>query len=201
MRKMIDVFSGLGGASEAFVRHPGWEVLRIENNPLLSGVPETTIMDAREFKKIISGFKDEIGVVDLMWFSPPCRDFSLGFNSPRAIAARMKEEYHPSMELVDLCLELVDIIQPRFFVIENVRGAIEFFEPILGPPRQIIGSFFLWGNFPLVHVDPDFKHNKADVDTWSDDPLRANKKAVVPLAISQALLEAVMSQRTLEYWI
>jgi site-specific DNA-cytosine methylase len=40
--KMLDLFSGLGGASEAFVR-AGWEVMRIENNPLLSEVPNTEI--------------------------------------------------------------------------------------------------------------------------------------------------------------
>ena len=38
MLKMLDLFSGLGGASEAMVNDPKWEVLRIENNPLLSGV-------------------------------------------------------------------------------------------------------------------------------------------------------------------
>ena len=35
---MLDLFSGLGGFSEAFVL-AGDEVVRVENNPLLSEVP------------------------------------------------------------------------------------------------------------------------------------------------------------------
>ena len=41
--KMLDLFSGLGGASEAMLAN-GWEVLRIENNPELALVPNTKIM-------------------------------------------------------------------------------------------------------------------------------------------------------------
>jgi len=197
---MIDVFSGLGGASQAFVNHPGWEVLRIENNPLLSEVPHTEIMDAKKFKEIILEQKIDISV-DVLWFSPPCRDFSLAFSSPRSRAARAGEEYHPSLELLDLSLEIINILNPRFYVIENVRGAIKYFTPIMGKPRQIIGPFCLWGNFPLIHTEPDFIHKKYNNDSWSDDPLRSNKRAIIPLEISQGLLDAVMSQRTLEYWI
>ena len=36
--EMLDLFSGLGGASEAMLNH-GWDVLRIENNPELALVP------------------------------------------------------------------------------------------------------------------------------------------------------------------
>jgi site-specific DNA-cytosine methylase len=33
--RMLDICSGLGGASEAFI-DAGWEVTRLENNPLLT---------------------------------------------------------------------------------------------------------------------------------------------------------------------
>ena len=56
MKYMLDLFSGLGGASEAFVDCPGWNVLRVENNPLLSGVPNTVIMDINNFTpRIVTG--------------------------------------------------------------------------------------------------------------------------------------------------
>ena len=35
MPTMIDMFSGMGGASEAFIR-AGWEVIRLDNNPVFS---------------------------------------------------------------------------------------------------------------------------------------------------------------------
>ena len=40
---VLDLCSGLGGASEAFVNHPHWEVIRIENNELLADVPHTRL--------------------------------------------------------------------------------------------------------------------------------------------------------------
>ena len=47
--KVLDLCSGLGGFSEAFVA-AGHEVLRIEHNPLLADVPHTKIMDIFEFR-------------------------------------------------------------------------------------------------------------------------------------------------------
>ena len=43
-KKMLDLFSGLGGASESFLNN-GWEVMRIEKNPALALVPNTKILD------------------------------------------------------------------------------------------------------------------------------------------------------------
>ena len=50
MKHMLDLFSGLGGASEAMVQDDTWSVLRIENNPLLGGVPFTIIDDVRNLQ-------------------------------------------------------------------------------------------------------------------------------------------------------
>ena len=40
MKTMVDMFSGLGGASEAFFQSKNWVVWRYDNNPLLSHVPD-----------------------------------------------------------------------------------------------------------------------------------------------------------------
>ena len=64
MRKhFLDLFSGLGGASEAFVQDlDNWTVLRIDNNSLLGGVPFTVIDDIEHVSKTInkprSGFME-----------------------------------------------------------------------------------------------------------------------------------------------
>jgi len=49
MKKILDLYSGLGGFSEAFVNDPNYEVMRLEINPLLSGVQNTEIMDVKQF--------------------------------------------------------------------------------------------------------------------------------------------------------
>jgi len=188
--KILDLFSGLGGASEAFVQ-AGHEVVRIENNPLLSDVPHTVQGDV----SIASAFKfDSYGSRihhDLIWASPPCTEFSNGYNAPRPTAHREGIPFTPSLDAVKLAKDIIDELKPRYWIIENVVGAIKDFEPILGTPTQIIGSFVLWGKFPAVILPRGFKHTKASNDPHSSDPLRSNKKAKIPLDISKAVMDAI----------
>ena len=201
--KMLDLFSGLGGASEAMLVN-GWEVKRIENNPLLQGVPNTEMKDitilAREIESKIAvyGLPEKI---KLIWASPPCTYFSTGYSSPRSIAERAGEHYYPkdAIELVKSAKHIIDMLDPQYWVIENVRGSIKYLKPILGEPSMIAGSFVLWGRFPSFEVSDDC-HTKAKNDTWSTDPLRANRKALIPYELSDALRTAIETQKTLDYW-
>lgn len=56
----------------------------------------------------------------------------------------------PDMSLVKACKRIVDECQPRYWIIENVRGAVPFFEPLLGKPAGIFRPYFLWGHFPNI---------------------------------------------------
>ena len=80
MKLMIDLFSGLGGASQAFMNSPEWAVLRYDNNPALSNVAATTICDLKEYQIICRHD------IDLIWASPPCLTFSTAYNAPKSIA-------------------------------------------------------------------------------------------------------------------
>jgi len=193
MKHFLDLFSGLGGASQAFVDCPGWSVLRIDNNPLLGGVPYTIIKDITKMK--VTPYPD--ATMDVIWASPPCREFSLGYNSPRSIAQRGGEDYEPDMSLVLKAIEIIDIIKPKYWIIENVVGSIKYIEPILGKPRQIIGPYVLWGNFPMLSVDKGGLQHKKDKDVHSGNPLRSNIKAKVDYAISSSLREAVEQQQSI----
>jgi hypothetical protein len=190
MMLMIDLFSGLGGASEAFVQSGRWSVLRYENNAALGYVPFTQLVDLRTFE---IKCRHEI---DIIWASPPCQDFSRAYDAPAPKAERAGIEFEPDLTLVKKAKEIIDNLKPRYWVIENVVGAIKEFEAILGEPRQIIGPFVLWGNFPLLTMGRDFKHSKASVDK-RHSPIRSNIRAQIPLEISSQLLRAVENQRTL----
>lgn len=191
--RMLDVCSGLGGASQPMYDH-GWEVLRLENNPLLKDVPNTAMVDIMElpFENL-----ECPGPIDLIWCSPPCREFSTGYASPRSKATRAGEIYEPNMDLLYKCIEIIEHLKPRYWVIENVRGAIKFFKPKLGEPRQILGSFVLWGNFPLIDLPRSFKHSKAMNDKTSSHPLRSNWKALVPYPLADSLRTAIENQQTI----
>ena len=115
MRKhFLDLFSGLGGASEAFVQDlDNWTVLRIDNNPLLSGVPNTIIASVDELTPIDAS--NWVNSIDCIWASPPCRDFSNGYSSPKSIHVREHgiDSYNPDMTLLTTALDIIEIVKPK----------------------------------------------------------------------------------------
>jgi len=200
MKLMLDLFSGLGGASEAFMDHDGWQVTRFENNPSLGWVLNTKLIDV---EKLIQTHPPGglHGAFELIWASPPCLDFSRAFGAPGPVALREGRDFEPDMKLVEAAKRIIDELKPKYWVIENVIGAIPHFEKLLGNPRQIIGPFVLWGNFPFISMPVNYEHLKSENDTWSSDPLRANRKALIPFEVSSALLSALESQTLLGDWI
>lgn len=199
MKHMLDLFSGLGGASEAMVQDDTWSVLRIENNPLLGGVPFTVIDDVKNIADNIFGPDNIKQKIDLIWASPPCRDFSSGYSSPKSIWCREHgiESYEPNMELLQAAIRIIEIVKPKYWVIENVVGSIRYFEEYLGEPRQIIGPYVLWGNFPLLDCKPEMILPKSSKDVHSSNPLRSNYKAKVDIHISRTLKETIESQMSI----
>ena len=192
---MLDLFSGLGGASEAMVR-AGWQVIRCEKewqfHPRHGAypVPHTVIGDVKALRP---AWLRALGPIDLLWASPPCREFSNAYGAPKPKAAREGVPFEPDLTLFIRAIEIRDRYRPKYWCFENVLGSIEHIEPILGPPTQIIGPFVLWHNLPRISVDYDFEHRKADQDTWSTNPLRTWLKAQVPFELSQAVLESATS--------
>ena len=77
MKKMLDLCAGFGGQSEAF-RQGGWEVMRLDNNPLLSEVENMEIFD------IYNEALDDLWLSDVhveyVHAGPTCREFSLAYN-------------------------------------------------------------------------------------------------------------------------
>lgn len=201
--KILDLFSGLGGASESFLQN-NWTVLRIENNPELSLVPNTKIDCVKNIEQQLWNAVDAGHIPEsptVIWASPPCTDFSDGYNSPKMKARRAGIEYYPyaAIELVQCTKRIIELLQPKYWILENVKGSVEFLEPILGPPKMIIDSIFLWGDFPKWSMPPGYKHVKDD-SAWSSNPLRANIRAKIPYAVSDACRQSIENTRTLDYW-
>ena len=205
MKVFIDLCSGLGGASEAFIHNPEWIVFRFENNPILfEAVPRTFEADVLSWMDWLPQWcKENLANVDevVIWASPPCRAFSEGYNGPKSVAARAGDDYEPDMRIFQACLDIIEFITPNYWILENVKGSIEFFTPEIGKWKQRIFSFYLWGNFPHVDIDPYATHFKSEQDVHSQNPLRANLKAKVPIEISQALMKSIDNFTTLDNWI
>lgn len=213
MHRMLDLFSGLGGASEAMVQSASWEVLRIENNPLLHNVPETTISCVHDFRDYMKKQIEECGQIitkplTLLWASIPCTYFSTAYSSPRSVCerggGRIEDDqgFQSIMELVETTKELIELLKPKYWIIENVHGSGRFLEPYFGKPKKF-GSFLLYGKFPAINVDQGlqkFFANYKKPDAHSGNPLRANIRAKVPFELSNAVCQSIEAQKTLDYW-
>jgi hypothetical protein len=191
MKKMLDLFSGLGGASQAFVESDAWEVIRFDNNPAFYHLQDTWMVDILDLADKVASGEYEMENFDLVWASPPCLEFSMAYSAPRSKALREGEEYNPNMDLVKATKAIIETgleQNPQMvWVVENVAGASKYFEPIFGQPRQIVGAFYLWGNFPYLSIPRSFKHYKDDNDPGPRNPLRSNYRAKIPWTISEAL--------------
>ncbi len=193
---VIDLFAGLGGASQAFMNGE-YRVERFDNNPLLKDVEHMHMFDFSK-EKLMLAFCPKVMIA-----APPCLEFSQAYSAPAMIAKRDRIPFEPSMAMLEVAIEHRDRLAPQYWIIENVIGSIPFFEPYLGAPTQIIGPFVLWHNCPHLvlakHQHQAIKAHKANNDQrWS--PIRSNHKAKWPISLSEALLRSV-EQPTLQRWV
>lgn len=206
MKVFIDLCAGLGGASEAFAADPKWLVIRLDNNPelkpLTSGLTIVDITDLDATLTLIDATLRIHGITQgnmeklVVWASPPCDEFSLAYNAKQPTAARNGEDYNPNMSIMLACHRIIELLSPDFWYIENVRGAISWFTPYLGEYRQQLGSFFVWGQHPMVDFEDASIRKLRKVDI-RHSPLRAQYRAKVHLEISQAIKDSIDKQSTL----
>ena len=162
--KMLDLFSGLGGGSAA-MRDRGWQVITLDFEAGFKPDIAVDIMD----------FSWDGGPLDLIWASPPCEEFS------REFMPWCKTGKEPSMELVEAAYRVILEAAPRFWAIENTRGAVKWFRPLLGPPAWISNPIYLWGNFPpLPKLRLNMRKEKMS-SSW------AAERAKIPYEVSLAL--------------
>ena len=113
------------------------------------------------------------------------------------------EEYkqQPSLELVECAKAIINILQPKYWIIENTKSGMPFINKILGKWRHNINNvYYFWGQYPLFEAEVLKNHKEAN-DPGHNDPLRSNKRAKIPLEISRALLDVIENQTDLSRWL
>lgn len=161
--RMLDLFAGLGGASQA-MRERGWDVITVELDPRFA--PDV-VADIREYRY-------DGPPLDLIWASPPCTEFA------RESMPWCKTGQEPDLGLVAAALRVIAEARPRWWILENVRGAQAF----LGPAKWVRNPVFLWGEFPAFD---------AEVKPWKErlGSRDVAKRAAMPAALSLAVAVAV----------
>ena len=185
----VDLFSGLGGFSEAMLQRD-WDLVRIDNEEGFSHIPKTMIADVSFLTP-----DDFPQKPDLVLASPPCTHFSSasrwrywkdGFPAP---------EVKESVELVKYTLDLIKKLDPDYWVLENPRGMLR---KVIGPPvvttywgswgMSYLKATDLWGKLPVIDW-PEL--NRSAKDSLLDRVSAPALRSLVPFAFSEALAIAI----------
>lgn len=154
--KVLDLFSGLEGWSQPF-RERGHEVYRVELNPRFPAEHR----DVMDFNPEALPWKP-----DIILASPPCTAFTvmqIGRNwthdhQPKTDSARS------GLMLLGRTIELIQMMRPKFFIIENPRGKMRKMPQMAQFERRTVTycqfgekrmkPTDLWGGFPPSLVLP-----------------------------------------------
>lgn len=182
--KILDLFCGLGGWAETFIKH-GHEV---------------TGYDVENFKEEYPGqfIQADLtmitppGQFELVVASPPCTEFSKA-SFPKTWAS-VRE--HPPDILTGLLLferakEIISTKEPKYWVIENVLGAQKF----VGKADFHIGSRYFWANLTM-------KPQQKNEDIYGKGKIPPSKnipaiRSKIPKSIAEELLRTI---ERLEKW-
>jgi hypothetical protein len=168
---MLDICAGLGGASQA-MKDRGWTVVTLDNNPKFG----------TEIVADIRTWSWRTNRPDLIWCSPPCTEFA------REFMPWCKTGEEPDLSILKACTRIIDQANPRYWVIENVKGALKWFEPILGKPSYVCNPYYLWGHFPSIDHVRVVSH-KESLSSSQDA-----ERGLIPYRLSNALAEAIERQ-------
>lgn len=208
--RVIDLFSGLGGFSQAFLDR-GHEVTRYDNDDKFREVPNTWIMDVQDLRFF------EIDYADIILASPPCNCFSpmtIGHYWSDNIKPHLAERKQQMIDLVKHTLKIIDEANPKYWILENPAGMLKH---VIGNPDVLTwwaawGHFslkptHLWGKFPPIEWRPKPKKGtyegakrgaKAGIQRTNLTPA---ERALVPYDFSLAVClaaEGNSPQMTLE---
>jgi hypothetical protein len=165
----VDLGAGAGGWQSATSPSPNWR---------------TVGLDIRRLPGVdVQGDLSRLPLdcsPDLLTMSPPCTEFARWM-------LPWCDEPDPDLSLVESCLDAVDEVEPRWWVLENSRGLSMYWREA----RTHIGPYYLWGQWPPMDVDP--AGLSAKMETSGQDP---ETRAKIPNALSLALKRAVETHST-----
>lgn len=216
--KVIDLFSGLGGFSQAFLDR-GHDVVRFDNDEQFKEVSNTIICDVMDLtpEDLCDYLWDK---PDIILASPPCNCFSpmtIGHYWSDNIKPHLQERKDHMIDLVKHTLKIIEEADPRYWILENPAGMLKH---VIGEPDVLTwwgawGHFslkptHLWGKFPPIDWRPKPKKGtyeeakrgaRAGIQRANLSPA---DRALVPYDFSLAVClaaEGTSPQQTLEEYI
>ena len=108
--RLLELFSGTESIGKVF-KNNGWEVVSVDNNPIHK---PTYCADMIDF--VIDGS------FDVIWASPPCTAFSVASIGRHWKQGKPSPEAKFGTKLLLKTFEIIMLIRPKFWFIENPRG-------------------------------------------------------------------------------
>lgn len=201
--RVLDLFAGLGGFSQAF-KERGHEVVTLDFNEKFNCDFTLDIFDVTPGAPPF-----DAGSFDIVLASPPCEKFSvmqIGRNwEPGPSHAPKNEGAKLALSLVRHARKVIEAINPRFFIIENPMGKLRKLDPLEGIERRVISQCQygraeqkmtdLWGGFPpSLELLPPCKngspcHTPAVRGSYTgiQGKMTAEEKALIPRKLSIAI--------------
>ena len=130
----------------------------------------------------VTQFRAKHREFQFIWASPPCTEFSKG--SMPWHRKKLPVNWSPDLSLVFAAQRVIRECSPDFWALENVRGALPWICPILGPPVARVGACYLWGVLPDGISWPTVAHHKGMHRS-------AALRSLIPRPISDTLASAL----------
>ena len=169
--RVLDLCSGLGGFHWAF-EEDGADVISVDINPKFNPV---------EVADVINWQYQGNEPVDIILASPDCTQFCKE-SLPMSWACNQQNPPNINMRLAMNIKRIIKEVNPRYWIVENVRGAVGYFSLLFGDVRKVSGSRYFWGVFPIFDCDPGY-------GKWLLSPSenRPEIRSKIPYQVSKAL--------------
>lgn len=167
--KTLELCSGSGSFSKV-ARRMGYETVTVDTQRKFKPdiCCDIRYLDPTKF----------VNQIDILWMSPPCTEFSLSKST-------QDRNFDKGLELVNRCIELMDIIKPKWFVFENPVGFLNKLKVLNGFPQHKISyckygfdyrkNTHIWTNIPF---EPLFCHHDCQ-STLSHEGMRNYHKVII----------------------
>ena len=201
--KFIDLFSGAGGFLRGFIDAGFEPVFSVEKwEPAIEthklNYPDVSLI-SKDIKDITDDELKYYKDIDVIIGGPPCQGFS-------TIGKRLVKD--PRNELVFEFIRFVKVIQPKVFLMENVKGLLSSQN---GELRQIIKSEFEKIGYHNIHCKvlcaadygvPQLRHrvffigvrNDIEIDIKFPNPIIENKEEYE--TVGKAIMDLVGKENT-----
>tara|TARA_Y100000004_G_scaffold196403_1_gene266316 strand:- start:1690 stop:2436 length:747 start_codon:yes stop_codon:yes gene_type:complete len=221
MKIVLDLWSGTGSATKPF-EDAGYTIISVDINPLRS---PTYCMDILDFEMFVSSgdfeeelewrWKAKLSDIVFIWASPDCKLFSIA-------NGQLRDHWGPGgwpksrrlfiqLARVVATLDIIEAIDPNYWVLENPRGMLRTvplmgllprrtvsycqYEPDKAPEDRRMKPTDLWGYIP-TSWKPKMCHNGASChqrtprsSVKGTEALSYDERIHVPYELGRSILE------------